>query len=158
HYNKMLEKITIGNYVRFVIERIFRIYPLFIFILFISFALKNSLSPLPGGSYVTQHIRSFWGRDYTLTDVWKQAILFIQIPKEANLRLIPQDWTLSVEIIAGAMIPFIALLLKKTKWFYWPIIVIAIKLLHVSTYIFEFAAGIFLFYNWEKIKSMWLNM
>ena len=154
-YTSGPKKITAGSYVRFLIERIFRIYPLFLFILFASFALKNSNFPLINQTfYATDHIHIFWGRKYNLVTVLKEAILFIQIPQAPGLRLIPQDWILTVEIIAGALIPLMALLLKKVKWFfYWIVIILVIKLARLNTYIFEFATGIFLFIAGKKSKQ-----
>ena len=149
---------TLGNYVRFLIERVFRIYPVFLFILLVSFLIKNSIFPITSGVYTTDHIKSFWKGEYDVNDLFKQAVLFIRVPDGANLRLIPQDWTLTIEIIVGALIPIMAFLLKKNKWLYWVIIVVSIKLAHFNTYIFEFAAGVFLFYNWEAISGAWKGL
>jgi len=149
---------TASTYIRFLIERIFRIYPLFLFILIASFFLRHTLYPVSGGSYVTEHLRTFWQNDCDWELLIKQSILIVPIPAEANLRLIPQDWTLTVEIIVGALIPLMGLLLKKSKWIYWITVIALIKILHFNTYIFEFAAGVFLFYHWPDITSAWSRL
>ena len=146
------------RYIRFLIERIFRIYPLFLFILIASFVLRHTINTASGGSYVTGHLRTFWQNDCDWELLIKQSILVIQIPAEANLRLIPQDWTLTVEIIVGALIPLMGLLLKKSKWVYWIAVIASIKILHFNTYIFEFAAGVFLFYQWPDITRTWNHL
>jgi peptidoglycan/LPS O-acetylase OafA/YrhL len=157
-YTGPQKPLTVTSYTRFLIERIFRIYPLFIFILFISFFLKNSIFPLTDGTFTDKHIQLFWSRHYNIWVVLKEAILFIAIPKDGSLRLVPQDWTLTVEIVVGAFIPFMAFLVRKNKWLYWIAVFTAIVLLHLSTYIFEFACGVFLFYHWPYIRQVWKRM
>ena len=157
-YTGPQKPLTVTSYIRFLTERIFRIYPLFIFILFISFLLKNSIFPLTAGTFTDKNIQLFWSRHYDIKTVLKEAVLFIAIPKDGSLRLIPQDWTLTIEIVVGAFIPFMAFLIRKNQWLYWIAVFIAIRLMHLSTYIFEFAAGIFIFYNWHNIQNIWKRM
>ncbi len=147
--------LTVNSYTRFLIERFFRIYPLFIFILAISYIVKQSVFPLSDGSFTSEHMQIFWNHPYTISTVLKEAILFIAIPKEGNLRLLPQDWTLTIEIVVGALIPLMGVLMRKNKWFYWPVIFLAIYLLRLNTFIFEFACGVFLFYSWPGIQHLW---
>jgi len=147
--------LTPVSYIKFLIERVFRIYPLFIFILILSYFLKNSIFPISNGGFTSAGLHEFWAREYNLASVFKQAVLFIAIPKEGNLRLIPQDWTLTVELVAGAMIPFMAFIARRNVWIYWPAIFIAIVVLHMNTYLFEFAMGVFLFHQWDQIRILW---
>jgi len=154
-YTGVQKPLTVTSYIRFLTERIFRIYPLFIFILFISFFLKASIFPLTDGTFTGKHLGVFWSRHYDIWMVLKEAVLFVAIPKDGSLRLIPQDWTLTVEIVVGAFIPFMAFIIRKNKWLYWVIIFVAIVLLHLGTFIFEFACGVFLFYNWQQIQQVW---
>jgi peptidoglycan/LPS O-acetylase OafA/YrhL len=150
--------LTVSSYIRFLIERIFRIYPLFVFMLLVSFLLKSTIFPLTNGAFTSEHLHIFWNHKYDLLSVFKEAILFVAIPEEGSMRLIPQDWTLTVEIIVGALIPFMAFLLKKSKWVFWIAIFTSIMLLRLSTFIFEFSCGVFLFYHWQIIKEKWRNM
>jgi peptidoglycan/LPS O-acetylase OafA/YrhL len=154
-YTRDVQTIRPASYLRFLIERAFRIYPLFLFILLLSFLLQRWVFCPTSVQFISDHLQKFWRGHYSVSDLIKQAILIVQIPAEANLRLIPQDWTLSVELIVGAMIPFAALLLKKAKYLFWPVIFVAIILLHFSTYLVEFAAGIFFYYYFFCIALTW---
>ncbi len=156
-YTGSTRPLTVTNYIQFLIERIFRIYPLFIFILFVSYLLKNLIFPLTTGVFTNAHLQSFWSRQYNLWTVLKEAILFIPIPKEGNLRLIPQDWTLTIEIVIGALIPIMAFVVRKNKWIFWIAVFICVILLRL-TYVFEFACGVFLYYHWQFIKNLWEKM
>jgi peptidoglycan/LPS O-acetylase OafA/YrhL len=161
-YSYMKDKPTLkpANYLRFLIERIFRIYPLFLFVLVLSFLLQHYVFTPAPGQFVSNHIQTFWRGNYSFRDLTNQAILIVRASDVDKLRLIPQDWTLAVELTVGFLIPFAAFLSKKLKYLYWPVIIIAIKLLHFDSYLFEFAVGIFLYYRWPRITEIWagLNM
>ena len=156
-YTGINKPLTVASYIQFLIERIFRIYPLFLFILFLSFILKNTIFPLTAGIFTNQHLQSYWSRSYDIVTVLKEAILVIPIPKEGSARLIPQDWTLTIELVIGALIPLLAFFLRKNKWIFWVVVCMLILLFRL-TFTFEFACGVFLFYHWQIIKSMWLKM
>jgi len=157
-YTGSQKPLTATSYLRFLIERVFRIYPLFIFILVVSFVLKNSIYPLTAAQYTSSHMQVFWTRNYDVVTLLKESVLFIAIPKEGNLRLIPQDWTLTVEIVVGGLIPLMAFLIRRSQVLFWLTVFAAIALFKLNTYIFEFACGIFIFYNWQHIQLIWSRL
>jgi peptidoglycan/LPS O-acetylase OafA/YrhL len=152
-------KITVGNYARFLIERVFRIYPLFIFVLLLSYALQEKVYPLQTAHVVTEQFHSFWKGHIDLHKLLKNAALIFSVNQE-SFGLIPQDWTLAIEVIVGPFVPFLAFILrgKKLFWLYWVIIFIAIFILKINTYLFEFGLGIFIFYNWQRINNIWKSI
>lgn len=146
--------LSIKSYGAYLLERIFRIYPLFLFILLLSAVL---FWLLPTYSYVSSNDFNshFWLSNLNYVDVLNQAILLKRIPESVNYRLIPQDWTLTFELLGGAAIPIMAYagrkhllifvaLLAVLKWTNW-----------LSTYILEFGVGVLLFLYLEKIKVFW---
>jgi peptidoglycan/LPS O-acetylase OafA/YrhL len=149
-------KITIGNYTRFLIERVFRIYPLFVFVLLLSYALQKEIYPLQNENVVTEQFHSFWKGHFDLRMLVRNAALVFSVNQD-SFGLIPQDWTLAIEVIVGPFVPFLAFLLKRKKlfWFYWIIIFVAIFILKINTYLFEFGLGVFIFYNWQRISNIW---
>ncbi|HEX4374581.1 MAG TPA: acyltransferase [Puia sp.] len=158
-YANRQSKLTAGNYLRFLIERIFRIYPLFLFILIISFLLQKNLYPIDKLNYVTEKFHSFWQDDFSFNKLLKSAALIFSVSQQ-SVSLIPQDWTLAIEIIIGPFVPLLAFILKRNKlqWLFWMIVFILIFLLRINTYLFEFALGIFLFYNWQIINNAWRSL
>lgn len=153
-------KTRTSAYIRFIIERIFRIYPLFVFIVLISYILKQTLFPLGDVMYTTAHLQGYWKRDMNLDSLVNELVLIHSVDQEGTRRLIPQEWTAAVEIVIGLLIPLLLYFLRKIKWawLYWLIILFVIKLLRFNTFLFDFALGVFLFYHMETIKKIWRRM
>ena len=145
------------NYGKYLVERIFRIYPLFLLILLISYAAANNTTayhPVQTDDYVSR----FWTQTFSFRDLLQQALLVVRIPESANARLIPQDWTLTVELIAGAMIPLLAAAGKK----HFAGFLLLLALLKISgvfsTWVLEFGLGVALFLFREPIQRYWKKM
>jgi peptidoglycan/LPS O-acetylase OafA/YrhL len=154
-YTGSQKPLRLSSFMRFLIERVFRIYPLFLFILFTSFFLKNSIFPLTPAKYSNQHFQLFWSQVESLRTVIREAILFIPVPEPGNFHLIPQDWTLEVEIVVGAFVPFLGFLIRKNKVVYWVAVFSAILFLHLNAHLIEFACGVFIFSSWKDILRLW---
>jgi peptidoglycan/LPS O-acetylase OafA/YrhL len=159
-YANQCAKLRLGNYSRFYVERIFRIYPLFLFVLLGSFLLKQSVYPLVPARYTSAHLQTFWAGALGWHQFLKEGILFYPAFGKGQFFLIPQGWTLSVEILVCPWVPVLALLLrnKKWAWTYWPVVFILLKIFRLNTYLFEFALGVFLYYQWSLIRQLWSSM
>jgi peptidoglycan/LPS O-acetylase OafA/YrhL len=143
------------SYLKFLIRRIARIYPVFLFILLLSFVLRNTVYPIPAINYLSTHFLKFWNNPIQFKDVLKQGILAVRIPDNANLRLIPQDWTLTIEVLVCPLIPFINFLNRKSKIFCWLLVLILLKVLHFNTFLFEFVIGVNLYSFRHQITAVW---
>jgi peptidoglycan/LPS O-acetylase OafA/YrhL len=156
--NAFFEKsISPGSYLDYIIRRIFRIYPLFIIILFLSYILKSTIYPLPWPNYLSFHFLKFWNNQINLADVFKQSILAIRIPDNANQRLIPQDWTLTIEMLICPLIPFLNYLNRRSKFICWLLIFILLRFMHFNTYLFEFAIGENIYNFRQQISRAWIK-
>jgi len=143
------------SYLQYIIRRIFRIYPLFLIILFLSYLFKNTIYPIPATNYLSSHFLKFWSSTVRFPDLVKQGLLAIRIPGEPEGRLLPQDWTLSVEVLICPLIPFLNFLNRRLKLFSWLVVLLLFKVFHFNTYLFEFAVGVNLYYYRHHIKSVW---
>jgi peptidoglycan/LPS O-acetylase OafA/YrhL len=152
-----LNKTGISASTRLTTERIFRIYPLFIFIVLLSYLLKKTIFPLGEAMYTTMHLQGFWSKSLDVKELVNELSLIHSVSQEGTRRLIPQEWTAAVEIVWGCWIPFLLFFLKKIKrsWMYWLVIIISIKILDLSSFIFDFALGVYLFYHMDRIKAIW---
>jgi peptidoglycan/LPS O-acetylase OafA/YrhL len=148
-------KISGVSYLKFFIRRIFRIYPLFLIVLFISYLLRITIYPIPGTHYMSDHFMYFWSKIPRFTDVLKQGLLAIRIPDKPEYRLLPQDWTLTVEVLICPLVPLLNFLNGKIKLFSWLIVFADLKLFHMNTYLFEFAIGVNLFSYRRQIATIW---
>jgi peptidoglycan/LPS O-acetylase OafA/YrhL len=148
-------RVTVSKYVKYLIERGFRIYPLFLFILVVSWVLRRTIYPFSNGQWLSGHLLQYWGAKKDLAALGKEAILIVRIPDNANERLMPQDWTLTVELLVCPLVPLLALLLRKAKWLFWPLVIVMLWIFHFNTYLFEFATGVFIFFLWKDGKTVW---
>jgi peptidoglycan/LPS O-acetylase OafA/YrhL len=143
------------SYLQFIIRRIFRIYPLFLFILFLSFLLKNTIYPIPATNYLSSHFLKFWSNMVQFPDLIKQGLLAVRIPSDPESRLLPQDWTLSIEVLICPLIPFLNFLNRRFKLLSWLVIILLLKVFHFNTYLFEFAVGVNLYFYRHQITYAW---
>jgi peptidoglycan/LPS O-acetylase OafA/YrhL len=142
-------------YLTFLIRRIFRIYPLFLFVLFLSWFLKSSIFHVHTSGYGNNHLSVFWNNPTGISDLLKQGLLAIRIPENATLRLIPQDWTLSVEILICPFLPFLNFFKWKWQFQFWLLILVLIKVFHFNTFLFEFSVGVYLYKMRNVINRLW---
>lgn len=142
-----------ASYLRFFIERVFRIFPLFLSLLAISFFIHEFFYSPTHHPHLTEHARELWSEDVTVTDVLQQAFLFMMPQSQSDRRLLPQDWTLSVEMIVGALLPFLIVSIQKNRWFFLIIFFLLWRL--CNTYVFEFGLGVMLFSFREDIQQRW---
>lgn len=146
------EKISIGSYVKFITLRIFRIYPVFIFTLLITYISIHNFQTRP-----TTWLSQYWKTQQDFYSLVKQAILIVRMPNDPLLRLIPQDWTLSIEIAFSMFLPFLAYAFRKKSTFFLIVIYFLVQLFKIDPFIFDFSLGIFLACNMDKLKNKWTN-
>lgn len=142
------ESLTI-NYPRFVIQRAFRIYPAFVFMLLMSFlyAHRKELSI----SFITDAIIK--DNDSNNFNFIYEAIL---VRNYQNLYT--PGWTLSVEIIFSLLVPaFIVLLSQSPAIFKWLIPMSILMSAFVSSFMFHFMLGVWLGKNYESIRHYYFK-
>jgi hypothetical protein len=83
-YANAESRLNFPGYTRYLIERIFRIYPLFLFILAVSYILRSTVYPFSNGSYLSTHLLQLWNARKSAVEVAKEAILVIRVPDDAN--------------------------------------------------------------------------
>jgi peptidoglycan/LPS O-acetylase OafA/YrhL len=147
---------SIPSYIKYLIRRIFRIYPLFLCILLVSFILKTQVYPIQTKSnYISLHFSRFWENKTTYTGLLKEGLLVVRIPSDAEIRLIPQDWTLTIELLLCPLIPLMNFINKRFRIFFLVIVFLLIKLFHFNTFLFEFAVGVSLYGFRNELELVW---
>lgn len=146
------EKISIGNYVKFIILRIFRIYPAFIFTLLITYVVIHNIEAGP-----TTWLSQYWKTQHDFHSLVNQAVLIVRLPNDPLLRLIPQDWTLSIEIAISMFLPLLVFTFRKKSTFFLIVIYLLVQFLKIDPFIFDFSLGIFMACNLEALKNKWAN-
>jgi peptidoglycan/LPS O-acetylase OafA/YrhL len=129
------------HYPRFVIQRVFRIYPVFVMMLLMSFlyAHREELS-------FSFFAEAFNKNNYNFI---YEAIL---IRNYQNLYT--PGWTLSVEIIISLLVPvFIVILSKLPTTFKWLLPISILMSAFISSFIFHFMLGVWLGKNYENIRQ-----
>jgi peptidoglycan/LPS O-acetylase OafA/YrhL len=100
--------------------------------------------------------KHFWNEPITVFDLTQQAVLFIFPSSQKWQRLLPQDWTLNVELVVGALLLLLILVIRKKLWLFLFVFVLLWQ--YIDTYVFEFGAGVFLFHYSEVIKKCWAEL
>ncbi len=129
------------NYRQFIVQRVFRIYPAYIIMLFMSFLFmhKGDLS----FSFLREAI---FNRNY---DFLLEAGLIRNFQA-----LYTPGWTLSVEIIFSLIVPVFVVLLIKTPNTYLLLLPLSILIsAFISSFAFHFMLGVWLGKNYEAIQS-----
>ena len=149
------ESISGPSYARFLIGRIFRIYPLYLFILLVSHLLAVTVYPLSPGHFLTAHFHEYWNFRKTWADVCREALLVIRLPGNSVERYLPQDWTLTVELIASAFLPLLNWMMRRQIWLCCLLILLLARLPWLTTYILEFGLGVLLYYVMGPAVAWW---
>ena len=137
------------NIIDFYVKRVLRIWPAFIITLFISFYLYcfyNNVFTTPSSS---KWIAQFWRQPLSLNTLVHQLFLSFS---GGNQELVPQGWSLKVEMQFSFLIPFLYILYKRTGLITYLIaIVILYFVFNISIFIVHFSMGLILALNSDKI-------
>ena len=141
HANK--PDLTRFNLTTYIIGRMFRIWIPYSVVLLISAVLYQatvSHAPLSTLLSATAWINDMWRNNpLTLSDMLREVLL-IQLP--ASIVLLPQAWTLTIELVLSLLMPVGLLLIEKgTRWLLF-FALFAVILLGVSAFIGHFIMGL----------------
>jgi peptidoglycan/LPS O-acetylase OafA/YrhL len=142
------------SYLQYFIARFFRIYPLFIVVLILSAFSKEYL--FYRFDTIPAQIAFFninWQVPFSFERMISESTLFFL--KAPELMLIPQDWTLKVELILSLFIPFLILVARDYPRGFIFIVFFFMKLMPASLFLFHFSLGIAIAVNLEEIKNLW---
>jgi peptidoglycan/LPS O-acetylase OafA/YrhL len=150
---KKNEEFSLVNYMKFIVSRIFRIFPAFIFTLLFTFLIINFFKERPGG-----WISQFWNEQVSTVSLITQSFLIKRIPNESVLRLIPQDWTLTIEIAISFLLPLLAYASWKNSVLLLITVYGAVKFLSLDPFVFDFSCGIFIAVNKTFLQQKWQTL
>ncbi len=129
----------------FYVRRFMRIWPPWFFVLLVSLAAQHWLMR----DYQTRPplvdwLTSFWHRPFSWNDFFKQCAFAMPDPTR---RLIPQDWSLRVELECSALIPIFVFLVaapQRWHWFLFGIFAVLFLFLIRSNFYNSFVVGVLL--------------
>jgi peptidoglycan/LPS O-acetylase OafA/YrhL len=145
----------------FIIKRIARIVLPFAAILLTSLWLKHTLfQPVQTIPPESGWAQSFWRNQDTLRHLIRQAFLVYPTLADQD-RLIPQDWTLTVELNLSFLVPFLILIAVQSSFGLVFLAIVCVELFRVQEYLYHFVAGILMakFYSqlrqWQEDSNGW---
>lgn len=127
---------------RFFLLRCFRIYPPYLIALLLSFAAQKwlfawpEITPAP-----SDFARTFWQHDVTLPQLLKDSLFLINANESP---LIPQGWTLAIELKLSFLIPFLVLIAQRSVGWLLTFTVMAIGALQMQYFLWHFTLGVML--------------
>lgn len=150
--------LTFNSYLAFVWRRVFRIYPVFLFTLLCMFFIYRSgyFAFNPAGP-ASSPLNLYWKFESGILNLLKQAMLFIRIPNDPVLRLLPQDWSLSIEIAVSLLLPALFVLHSRNSAMLLCFIYFAVQLLSLDPFVFDFALGISIVKFYPYFRAWWQN-
>ncbi len=126
----------------FYIARLARIYLPFLGVLCLSALLQRALPPvLVSHPLSTSWLQPFWANLETVRSFFDQALLYKYAP-DTTLRLIPQDWSLTIEFNISLIFPFLVLVACRSSFWILALTLISIPILKLPMYLFHFMLGI----------------
>ena len=145
--------------VAFVRKRFLRIYPAFL-VIFLFSVLLFPFYAHPTSSWLAL----YWQFTPDWKNILQQSILLKRIPNEPTLRILPHDWTLSIEILISLFIPLMTLIARKNSILLLVIIYFLIKFFQIETFAWEFGLGVVISQQKEKLQkfmtdfSIWMKI
>jgi peptidoglycan/LPS O-acetylase OafA/YrhL len=96
------------NAAAYYVRRILRLYPAYWCCLLLVFAYRHFAVAPAFTLSDSDWLRQYWQSTPDVSELTGQAVLAIRIPNDPGLRLLPNDWTLTIECLASAILPFMA--------------------------------------------------
>ena len=137
----------------FLVNRTARICVPFVAVLVLSFIIHlvtmeyrfSEISTVPDQ---LSWMRSRWGYELRIQDVVRQT--FLPVPGGGN-RLIPQDWSLTVEYNVSMLFPFFILVASQSLGALWLLVLLLLKR---HWYFVHFALGISISKSFEQLATI----
>jgi len=149
YFNDAAPILDLAAYSSYVVKRVFRIYPLYIFLILASIALKllffRQISTTPA---LSSWLHSMWTETGSLDYFLSKAYF---LPRRSTF--IPQAWTLGIELLFSLMIPLDVLAVRCNVFATVIIIVIAMFFTTTGVFALHFLTGILVAYYSDSISK-----
>lgn len=147
---KYNDELSIAIYLKFIVSRIFRIFPAYIFTLIITQIILITVNSRPD-TWLSQ----YWKTPADFQSLLMQSVLIIRRPYDPVMRLIPQDWTLTIEIAISFLLPVLAAASKRKSLLVLIFVYCAVQFLSLDPFVFDFSLGIYMAVNKEFLILKW---
>lgn len=145
-------ELSIPGYWKFIVSRFFRIYPAYLFTLILTFFVISNVN-IRTSTWLDQ----YWGDNTNIISFLKQSVLIVRSPYEPIHRLIPHDWTLTIEISLSLILPVIAAYSRTYMPWMLIMIYLSIKFLGLDPFIFDFSIGVYMASNKDFLIKRWTS-
>lgn len=145
----------IRNYKAYALRRILRLYPPYLICLLAVFLVRHFSTDAPAFELSNSPwLRQYWTQNPEWVQLAGQSLLAVRIPNDPGMRLLPNDWTLTIECMASALLPLLAWGFRKTPFLLSPVVWSLVKFGIFDPFLLDFSFGvtIALYYdaNWHR--------
>lgn len=138
----------------YLTSRVFRIWPPYLAVFLLSYGLRRWMVLFEGVTIppVSPWLFSTWNASIPLAQLLREGVLI----QSGDYSLVPQGWTLPIELTISFLVPVgILLASRHTGWLFF-FTLLLIGPLGATFYVFHFAAGILLAKYYAGIRT-WLE-
>jgi peptidoglycan/LPS O-acetylase OafA/YrhL len=138
----------------FYVKRFFRINVPFFAVLCVSLALLQIAGPSQESAPpASRWLMDLWrtGRDTSLQELVQQAALLVP---QVRQTLVPQAWTLVIELKMSLLVPFLILMTARSSWWLLAFSAAFIGIFDGTIYLVHFAVGIALARHHSRLATL----
>lgn len=138
----------------FFLARLFRIYPAYLFCLLLggliywlttTFGLLGLQTIPPQGAWT----QALWLESIHIKDLLLEMNLFAMADR---ITILPQSWSLSVEIVLSMLIPFAVIITQRSRWLLIAL-VLGLVMIGGSRFLIHFAFGVLVAQDLSSLKA-----
>ncbi len=138
----------------FYTRRVTRVWLPWLAVFFLSLLIKVTVFTAPDTSPgISDWLAAYWHSETSLRDILLQCLYSMDSIEEAPLRLLPQDWSLGVEMRASLLMPLFILMVNRSSWLLLLSGAALLTTLKTGQLYFSFVIGVLLARHLDWIKA-----
>jgi peptidoglycan/LPS O-acetylase OafA/YrhL len=137
----------------YYMRRILRLYPGYLTCLLLVFVFRHFSANPAFTLSESEWLRQYWQQTPAWSDLAGQALLAVRLPNDPDLRLLPNDWTLTIECLASAILPLMAWGFRRAPFLLPLLTWLLVQLQWLDPFLLDFSLGVTLALYYDRIGA-----